>query len=169
VGDVVRVAGFNNEAPMFNFVRCKNMAVSIDSDKTHEAELHTTGWTCTKPCTRQLLCGLLVHRTEVLRVGAVFALAFLRVGTMFPLGFLRTIHFMEKHCPCLCRDIWTSTHDTEITDRVMHATMERVLMANLGLADMVEAECAQASWQGIIQRVWPNTKYIDIIVTGAMA
>ncbi|GJN14854.1 hypothetical protein PR202_gb01721 [Eleusine coracana subsp. coracana] len=40
VGDVLRVAGFKNQAPQFNFVRRKNVALSIDSDKTDEAELH---------------------------------------------------------------------------------------------------------------------------------
>jgi auxin responsive GH3 family protein len=40
VGDVLRVAGFKNQAPMFNFVRRKNVVLSIDSDKTDEAELH---------------------------------------------------------------------------------------------------------------------------------
>jgi auxin responsive GH3 gene family len=40
VGDVLLVAGFKNQAPMFNFVRRKNVALSIDSDKTDEAELH---------------------------------------------------------------------------------------------------------------------------------
>ena len=40
VGDVLRVAGFKNQAPMFSFVRRKNVVLSIDSDKTDEAELH---------------------------------------------------------------------------------------------------------------------------------
>jgi hypothetical protein len=40
VGDVLLVAGFKDQAPMFNFVRRKNVALSIDSDKTDEAELH---------------------------------------------------------------------------------------------------------------------------------
>ena len=40
VGDVLRVAGFKNQAPMFSFVRRKNVVLSIESDKTDEAELH---------------------------------------------------------------------------------------------------------------------------------
>ena len=40
MGDVLRVAGFKNKAPQFNFVRRKNVALSIDSDKTDEVELH---------------------------------------------------------------------------------------------------------------------------------
>ena len=38
---MLRVAGFKNKAPQFNFVRRKNVALSIDSDKTDEVELHT--------------------------------------------------------------------------------------------------------------------------------
>ena len=106
----------------------------------------------------QLLCGL-VHRADVLRVGAVFAS-----------GFLRAIRFLEKHWQRLCRDIRAGALNAEITDRSVRAAVERVLLrADPALADAVEAECARPSWEGIIRRVWPNTKYIDVIVTGAMA
>jgi auxin responsive GH3 family protein len=39
VGDILRVTGFHNSAPQFHFVRRKNVLLSIDSDKTDEAEL----------------------------------------------------------------------------------------------------------------------------------
>lgn len=39
VGDILRVTGFHNAAPQFHFVRRKNVVLSIDSDKTDEAEL----------------------------------------------------------------------------------------------------------------------------------
>lgn len=39
VGDVLRVSGFKNNAPQFNFVCRKNVLLSIDSNKTDEAEL----------------------------------------------------------------------------------------------------------------------------------
>ncbi|CAD6229564.1 unnamed protein product [Miscanthus lutarioriparius] len=107
----------------------------------------------------QLLCGL-VHRADVLRVGAVFAS-----------GFLRAVRFLEKHWPRLCRDIRTGTLYPEITDRaVRDAVVGRVLRgADPALADEIEAECAGSSWEGIIRRLWPRTKYIDVIVTGAMS
>lgn len=41
VGDVLRVSGFKNKAPQFNFVCRKNVVLSIDSDKTDEVELQT--------------------------------------------------------------------------------------------------------------------------------
>ncbi|XP_051210040.1 probable indole-3-acetic acid-amido synthetase GH3.4 [Lolium perenne] len=105
----------------------------------------------------QLLCGL-VHRADVLRVGAVFAS-----------GFLRAIHFLEKHWRRLCRDIRAGVLDAEITDPAIRAAVGRVLRADPALADAIEDACARPSWQGVIRRVWPSTKYIDVIVTGAMA
>lgn len=39
VGDILRVTGFHNAAPRFQFVRRKNALLSIDNDKTGEGEL----------------------------------------------------------------------------------------------------------------------------------
>ncbi|KAJ8534446.1 hypothetical protein K7X08_016174 [Anisodus acutangulus] len=39
VGDVLRVAGYKNNVPQFNFVCPENVILSIDSDKTDKAEL----------------------------------------------------------------------------------------------------------------------------------
>ncbi|KAI3917556.1 hypothetical protein MKW98_021318 [Papaver atlanticum] len=39
VGDVLRVSGFKNNAPQFNFMRRRNVVLSIDMDKTNETEL----------------------------------------------------------------------------------------------------------------------------------
>lgn len=41
MGDILRVAGFKNKAPQFTFICRKNVALSIDSDKTDEVELHS--------------------------------------------------------------------------------------------------------------------------------
>ncbi|KAF3522116.1 hypothetical protein F2Q69_00046929 [Brassica cretica] len=40
---------------------------------------------------------------------------------------------------------------------------------NPELADLVEQECSQRSWEGIIPRLWPKAKYIECILTGQMA
>ncbi|URE17709.1 Indole-3-acetic acid-amido synthetase [Musa troglodytarum] len=105
----------------------------------------------------QLLCGL-IQRTQVVRVGAVFAS-----------GFIRAIRFLEKHWPSLCRDIRTGELDPDITDRAVREAVARVLRPDPELALQIETECRKGSWQGIISRLWPNTKYVDVIVTGAMA
>ncbi|KAJ6819794.1 putative indole-3-acetic acid-amido synthetase GH3.1 [Iris pallida] len=105
----------------------------------------------------QLLCGL-AQNSDVVRVGAVFAS-----------GFIRAIKFLEKHWPRLCRDIRTGTVDPEITDVSVREAVGRVLRPDPALADRIESECRKQPWQGIIPRIWPNTKFIDVIVTGAMA
>lgn len=106
----------------------------------------------------QLLCGLIQHN-DVLRVGAVFAS-----------GFIRAIKFLEKHRRALCHDIRTGTLNPEITDSsVREAVMKILGKPDPKLADFIEGECGKESWQGIITRLWPNTKYIDVIVTGTMS
>ncbi|KAK1324791.1 Indole-3-acetic acid-amido synthetase GH3.6 [Acorus calamus] len=108
----------------------------------------------------QLLCGL-VHRRSVLRVGAVFAS-----------GFIRAIRFLENNWETLCRDIRRGYPDPDtITDASVREAVSKVLKASdePGLAEAIEAECGRGSWEGIIKRVWINTKYIDVIVTGTMS
>ncbi|KAK6946818.1 GH3 family [Dillenia turbinata] len=105
----------------------------------------------------QLLCGLCLHK-EVLRVGAVFAS-----------GFIRAIKFLEKHWSILCHDIRTGTLDPRITDPSVREAVMKILKPDPELADFIEGECGKESWQGIIPRLWPNTKYVDVIVTGTMS
>ncbi|XP_057794929.1 indole-3-acetic acid-amido synthetase GH3.6-like [Salvia miltiorrhiza] len=105
----------------------------------------------------QMLCGLCQHG-EVLRVGAVFAS-----------GFIRAIRFLEKHWALLCHDIRTGTLNSLITDQAVREAVMRILKADPRVADFVESECRKGSWQGIITRLWPNTKYVDVIVTGTMS
>jgi auxin responsive GH3 gene family len=106
----------------------------------------------------QMLCGLLA-RTEVLRVGAVFAS-----------GLLRAIRFLQLHWKELAHDIRTGTMSAKVAEPSIRAALAEVLTApNDELADFVEAECGKDCWERIVARMWPNTKYLDVIVTGAMA
>ncbi|PIN08861.1 hypothetical protein CDL12_18560 [Handroanthus impetiginosus] len=105
----------------------------------------------------QMLCGL-CQNMEVLRVGAVFAS-----------GFIRAIRFLEKHWTLLCHDIRTGTLNSQITDPSVRDAVMRILKPDPKLSDFIESECRKESWQGIITSVWPNTKYIDVIVTGTMS
>ncbi|KAJ8629163.1 hypothetical protein MRB53_022486 [Persea americana] len=45
----------------------------------------------------------------------------------------------------------------------------KILKLDHELAEFVENECRRDSWKGIITRLWPNTKYIEVIVTGSMS
>lgn len=106
----------------------------------------------------QLLCGL-IQRDEVLRVGAVFASA-----------FLRAIKFLEDHWQELCSNIRSGDTSEWITDLNCRNSVYKFLNApNPMLADLIEFECRGASWEGIIKRLWPRTKYVEVIVTGSMA
>nr|GEY30634.1 hypothetical protein [Tanacetum cinerariifolium] len=105
----------------------------------------------------QMLCGLYLNK-EVLRVGAVFAS-----------GFIRAIRFLEKHWSLLCHDIRTGSINSIINDSLVRESVMKILKPDPNLADFIEVECSRKSWQGIITRLWPNTKYVDVIVTGSMS
>ncbi|XP_016482806.1 putative indole-3-acetic acid-amido synthetase GH3.1 [Nicotiana tabacum] len=105
----------------------------------------------------QMLCGLLM-REEVLRVGAVFAS-----------GLLRAIRFLQLNWQQLAHDIATGTLNPRVSDPSIRNCMSKILKPNPELAEFVTKECDGDNWEGIITRIWPNTKYLDVIVTGAMA
>ncbi|GFP78926.1 probable indole-3-acetic acid-amido synthetase gh3.1 [Phtheirospermum japonicum] len=105
----------------------------------------------------QMLCGL-VMREDVLRVGAVFAS-----------GLLRAIRFLQMNWPELAHDISTGSLNPRITDPAIKQRMVKILKPNPKLAEFITQECEGENWEKIIPRIWPNTKYIDVIVTGAMA
>ncbi|KAL5714667.1 hypothetical protein ACHQM5_016597 [Ranunculus cassubicifolius] len=108
----------------------------------------------------QMLCGL-YQQKEVLRLGAVFAS-----------GLLRAINFLQNHWEQLVHDIATGTLSPKITDQSIRECILNKLpyfKPNPTLAEFITKECSKDSWERIITRIWPNTKYIDVIVTGAMA
>ncbi|KAF8729048.1 hypothetical protein HU200_018360 [Digitaria exilis] len=106
----------------------------------------------------QMVCGL-CQRHDVLRVGAVFAS-----------GLLRAIRFLQLHWEQLADDIESGSLTPRVTDpSVRDAVSSGVLRRpDPELARFLRAECSRGDWAGIITRVWPNTKYLDVIVTGAM-
>ncbi|WCJ17849.1 Auxin-responsive GH3 family protein [Euphorbia peplus] len=105
----------------------------------------------------QMLCGLL-DRHQVLRVGAVFAS-----------GLLRAIRFLQLNWAQLANDIESGVLNKRITDSSVKGCMDKILKPNPDLAEFIRFECGKGEWGGIIKRIWPNTKYLDVIVTGAMA
>lgn len=105
----------------------------------------------------QMLCGLIM-REEVLRVGAVFAS-----------GLLRAIRFLQINWKQLVGDISSGTLNPKITDPSVRECMTKILKPNPELAEFITNQCSEENWEGIITRIWPNTKYLDVIVTGAMA
>uniref|UniRef100_A0ACD5V105 Uncharacterized protein n=1 Tax=Avena sativa TaxID=4498 RepID=A0ACD5V105_AVESA len=105
----------------------------------------------------QMLCGL-CQRHEVLRVGAVFAS-----------GLLRAIRFLQLNWEQLADDIEAGALTPRVTDASVREAVAAILRPDPVLARFVRDECRDGDWAGIITRIWPNTKYLDVIVTGAMA
>ncbi|KAL3717591.1 hypothetical protein ACJRO7_009086 [Eucalyptus globulus] len=106
----------------------------------------------------QLLSGL-VHRHQVLRLGAVFASA-----------FLRAISFLERNWGRMCDDIAAGCLDPFITDPECRSSMASILLPpNPTLAAEIQELCSSPSWKGILCRLWPRAKYIEAVVTGSMA
>ncbi|XP_023003445.1 probable indole-3-acetic acid-amido synthetase GH3.1 [Cucurbita maxima] len=106
----------------------------------------------------QMLCGLLMRR-QVLRVGAIFASTLLRV-----------IRFLQLNWKQLSHDISTGTLNPKITDSSLRECIITKYLTgpNTELAQFVSKECSTEDWEGIVTRIWPNTKYLDVIVSGAM-
>ncbi|MCO5572857.1 hypothetical protein L7F22_026616 [Adiantum nelumboides] len=107
----------------------------------------------------QMLCGLVMY-AEVLRMGAVFAS-----------GFLRAIKFLEKNWQELCHDIRRGELNSKVNDVASREAVMKVLKkgGNPKLAERIERECSKESWQGIISRLWPKVRYIEVVVTGTMS
>ncbi|XP_050209471.1 probable indole-3-acetic acid-amido synthetase GH3.1 [Mercurialis annua] len=105
----------------------------------------------------QMLCGLL-ERHQVLRLGAVFAS-----------GLLRAISFLQLNWQDLAQDIMSGTLNKRVFDPSIRKCITEMLKPNPELAEFIRVECSKENWEGIITRIWPNTKYLDVIVTGAMA
>ncbi|KAM7482448.1 hypothetical protein LguiB_007031 [Lonicera macranthoides] len=105
----------------------------------------------------QMLCGL-YDRKQVLRLGAVFAS-----------GLLRAIRFLQLNWAELAHDIRTGTLNPRVTDPSVRECMNLVLKPDPELAEFISTQCSEENWEGIITKIWPNTKYLDVIVTGAMA
>ncbi|XP_066346115.1 indole-3-acetic acid-amido synthetase GH3.8-like [Miscanthus floridulus] len=105
----------------------------------------------------QMVCGL-CQRHDVLRVGAVFAS-----------GLLRAIRFLQLHWEQLADDVERGSLTPRVADPSVREAVAGVLRRpDPELARFVRAECARGDWAGIVTRVWPNTRYLDVIVTGAM-
>lgn len=105
-----------------------------------------------------LLCGL-VQRDTVVIMGIVFAS-----------GFLRLIKFLEQHWEELCSNIRTGNISDWVADPRCRQAVSSILSEPLPeLADSIEKECENKSWEGMIKKLWPGTKCIETVITGSMA
>nr|VDC88337.1 unnamed protein product [Brassica oleracea] len=88
-----------------------------------------------------------------------------KVGTSFVSTLVRVITFLEKHWKEICTNTRYGHLSEWITDSCRDSVSKILGEPNPELADLIENECDQKSWEGIIQRLWPKTKFM----TGQMA
>ncbi|XP_050209473.1 probable indole-3-acetic acid-amido synthetase GH3.1 [Mercurialis annua] len=105
----------------------------------------------------QLLCGLL-DRHQVVKIGAVFSSSLIRI-----------IKFLQLNWQELVHDIMSGTLNKRVIDPSIRNCIDKILKPDPEFAELIRVECSKENWEGIIKRIWPGTKYLDVIVTGGMA
>ncbi|RLM70235.1 putative indole-3-acetic acid-amido synthetase GH3.8 [Panicum miliaceum] len=105
----------------------------------------------------QMVCGLCQRHRVV------------RVGTVFTSGLLRAIQFLHQHWEQLAADIEHGELSPCVSEPLVRAAVAGILRTDPRLAQVIRTECSNGDWAGIVTRIWPNTKYLDTIVTGSMA
>ncbi|KAF8697789.1 hypothetical protein HU200_035275 [Digitaria exilis] len=107
----------------------------------------------------QMVCGL-CQRKHVMHIGAAFAV-----------GVVRAIHFLQQHWEQLSSDIEAGKLNPScVTDQSVREAVAHILQRpDPEVAKFIRDECSRGDWAGIIPRIWPNAKFLGIIVTGSMA
>ncbi|XP_074313025.1 indole-3-acetic acid-amido synthetase GH3.3-like [Silene latifolia] len=107
----------------------------------------------------QLLCGF-YQRHDVTRVKVFF-------GS----NLLWALNFLKAHYSDLCHDISSGNLNPKITDPSLRTHMVETFMQHPQpeLAKFIESACIGENWEGILQTIWPNAKYIEAIITGSMS
>ncbi|XP_011093476.1 jasmonic acid-amido synthetase JAR1-like isoform X2 [Sesamum indicum] len=104
-----------------------------------------------------LLCGL-IFRDEVQVVSSTFAH-----------GIVHAFRTFEQVWEELVTDIREGSLSSRITVPSIRTAIARLLKPDPELADSIYSKCAGLSnWYGLIQELFPNTKYIYGIMTGSM-
>ncbi|KAF3782242.1 hypothetical protein EJ110_NYTH28031 [Nymphaea thermarum] len=117
-----------------------------------------------------------IHCTDVFQslyaqmlAGLADRLAIFQIGSTFAPIFLQAIHFLKHHYQELAADIEHGTVNPQVTDTEVRAALGNTLTPNPENAEHIRKECSSGDFQGIIRRIWPNTKFLDLILTGPMA
>ncbi|KAE8704266.1 Indole-3-acetic acid-amido synthetase GH3.17 [Hibiscus syriacus] len=105
----------------------------------------------------QLLVGL-VQRDEVVSVSSIFASV-----------VLRAIKLLEDHWREFCSNISSGQISDWITDSGCRNALSLIMKPDPQLADSIRNVCSSKSWEGIIKKLWPKTKFIAAISTGVMS
>lgn len=136
---------FKNRPPFWHWSYTSPDEVILCSDNKQSMYCH-------------LLCGI-IQRDEVVKVGASFASS-----------LVRAIIFLENYWREICTNIRYGRLSDWITDISCRGSVSKILgEPNPELAGLIETECKQRSWEGIIPRIWPKAKLIECVATGQMA
>ncbi|KAL6642282.1 hypothetical protein ACP70R_020463 [Stipagrostis hirtigluma subsp. patula] len=92
-----------------------------------------------------------------------------RIGTPYASGLLTPIRFLQHNWEQLAADIEAGELNPGVTDPSVREAVAGILRPDPELAQFVRDECSKGDWAGIITRIWPNTKYLDTVITGSMA
>ncbi|KAE8673577.1 Indole-3-acetic acid-amido synthetase GH3.17 [Hibiscus syriacus] len=91
-----------------------------------------------------------------------------KIGSVFTSTVLRGIKFFENNWQELCSNIRTGQISDWITDSGCRNASSLIMKPDPELADLIENICRCESWHEIIRKLWPKTKYIAAVCTGAM-
>jgi len=75
-------------------------------------------------------------------------------------GLLRAIHFLQLNWQQLAKDM------AELLTFKLGTSSPKYSNQIMNSRSFIVKECENQNWEGIITRIWPNTKYLDVIVTG---
>lgn len=105
-----------------------------------------------------LLCGLKAYK----KVQAI--------STIFLYRLTEAFRLLETWWQELAQDLRTGTVSVkQVSEKDVRLAVEQFLAGpDPEAAERVEAECGSGDWEGIALRLWPNAKYVQAIITGAM-
>ncbi|CDP18355.1 unnamed protein product [Coffea canephora] len=80
------------------------------------------------------------------------------------------IKFFKENWQEMSSNIRTGQMSDWITDPNCKRAVSLILSKQMpDLADSIDRVCQEKSWEGIIKKIWPRTKYVMAIITGSMA
>jgi len=106
-----------------------------------------------------LLCAI-AHAPEIVKIFGVFAAI-----------VVAAVRALQRQWRQIVEDIRTGTVNSDIvTNSEVRNAVEKTLMgANPELAMKVERECDDAHWEGILERLFPNARFVGCVLSGSMA
>ncbi|KAJ1433025.1 GH3 family [Sesbania bispinosa] len=104
-----------------------------------------------------LLCGL--RKLEVID----------GISTPYAIGLIKAFGLLESKWEQLCDDLGHGFPSYEISEVAMREAVSNTLGGpQPELANRIRLVCEGKNWGGIVNRLWPNIRYIRCVTTGSM-